>query len=762
MTPLQLMKAFLKAKTKDAVEKVRDRAVQNGYTTSFYGGTQENAPAATLASDPNKAISELLLNGVDTVLSMAVKSILKERPINNALEAIDALQWNADILQAKETDFTKERKVGLYRYIIKTPQVGKESRVDVVDRGEGCSAAEWGIKLGSIHGGNKSLKSLSFNLGVHGQGGSAFLKYAKGGALYISRKYGTDEIMIVYVWRLHSSDPSNPLRKSVWMQLDPITVKVADLNLGDERYFDDWEHGTVVRAYDYGYDPYAWGTDRNTPWATIKNSLAGLPLGFDFYDETQNRKDGGAGSNRNVTGGLIGLAYKRSNAIPIYPTEETKWIEVKGETIGIRYWVGPKPEGRKTTAQNWLESNKPVIYTVSGVRHHHSDYGHLLRKCKLTILSGFLVIQIICDNVTTDTLEEIFSSSREVGDERFTAAVYKKLESVLRADDRLKEIAANWIVAGAGNVKAYQKTLDTAVNEILQNGATGAYHAALKSGLGEHLQDINSGKGGDESDPEIKRFYRTVKSNSDGRRTEIELTNEPTRLKFRGNGLIRVPEGAPSTVIAYTDAVNQIAKNIRLEVIGDAPVKASVSQINDGRIHVEVDGSKAKQGDRVIIRLSLKVAGNKKLTTSRGVLILSQSEYTEWASGEGRAKGKQSTKPHRANANMNVTVNIQGIISDAPEWDSFLATGSSNNKEITVRAEMVENVFLIRYNGGYPSLLLAKQSLPREKQEHFDAQLESELAIAAANAQRYQIVMDHKRWILNLEQAIHSALALAK
>ncbi|MCG8625994.1 MAG: hypothetical protein MJE68_28855 [Proteobacteria bacterium] len=404
-------------------------------------------------SDPSKALTELMTNMADAVLTKHVrqkdicpKSAKAPQNMHEAVQLIKKIPGgklsNLDARDQWLREFAKKNLV-----IGVTSTKSKSDSMPCytfIDNGEGQKPEDFASTFLSLSRRNKS--DIPFVQGKYNMGSSGVLRYCGecGFKLIISRHH---EGKSGWGWTLIRRRPEDSRNMIIYeyfaLSNGNIPAFPANtlhpLHTKDGKPYDDMKlgTGTVVKLFDYVPDV---GTSVGGPRELLLENMVETPLPFYIYDFRVKAylgkgPDRARGVDPRLFCGMefLLLRYHGGEEIAIGDIIDPKLGELSISAICLE---PPIP--------GWLEPRRSVsriLHSVNGQVHFKQTRGYLSKQCKLPALMDRVVIIVDASNLNPATQLELWKADREnVVDSKIGKYYKQEVTKVIKESAILKAL----------------------------------------------------------------------------------------------------------------------------------------------------------------------------------------------------------------------------------------------------------------------------------------------------------------------------------
>ncbi len=658
---LQLLSAESEADVQRIIENTPEMANADNWIPLDNRETNFNV-TSNQASDGGKALTELMTNMVDAVLTKHayLKNIDprgKEAPAT-MYEGVDLLikkLWGGRLINLEPNDSwlrdfaQKNLVIGITG--AKTKKEGLPCYT-FVDNGEGQAPENFDTTFVSLSAGNK--KSIPFVQGKFNMGSSGVLRYCgrRWFKLIVSRRYdGTSP----WGWTLirRRPDVGDDLPIAEYFVLSPTSNEIpafeSDIlypfnTMSGSKYDGvSLETGTVVKLYDYqvGSKFLSFKGSREI----LNENLVETILPFRLLDFRQLPKSKGALEAARKRGG------ERAEGIdsrPFYGMEflllnshREEGLEDEEDAAGQeKIFVGNVSDEElgkisisairlKNELPGWLKaSNKRVFHTVNGQVQYKQTRGFLSQSCRFPALKDRVVVIIDSSSLKFSAHNEVWKGDREhisntILGERYREKVTQAIKESKALKELQKEIAQQELERATKSESnaLFQKLVDADRN------------------LANLLSD---------RDPTIKLPAAGGASGGDAGTGEFEGLYSPTFVRLEGRineKGIDLPIDRNRPVSALTDAengyLNRPQNRGRILLDDDIRSRFGIREhLHDGELvlFLDPDRERVHVGETFSFRFRLKDDAMAEAVESETltVRIVEEQKASDKSSGTGR------------------------------------------------------------------------------------------------------------------------------
>lgn len=455
----------------------------------YFNDSASNEGAMSLNSDPGRAFTERVTNGIDACIELKILDCPGDKP-RSPLEAVQTL-WNIepdDLVQGVSDGALRKLATDsvIARHYAPSNAADKRDNVlDARDYGIGMTAEEMPGTILSLNRGNKKHKM--YLTGKHGQGASSTFQFADM-TVIASRKVGTDRVAFTIVEKHWDCDPvtGEPRSKTPTYRSLRVNGKVPELCLEDAGEF---AVGTLVRHI--GYEVHLPSNlSENSVLGLLTRTLATalLPIGVEhFFMRYGERSNGAKGGKKNVIRTLPGRrtfrttrgsvaalrrAHWESNNIPAVkrPHDSAKIAHYYSEPfllgktdlggrdgvvdlgqVRFEWWVTIPDDstGPHEALRGYVDPAKPVLITLEGQTHGMESRSLICAASSSGVNGGAglwavgkrMVVHINCDGLDQRARYELFTSTREhLKENPLKRRILDELIHRLKRDDVLTRI----------------------------------------------------------------------------------------------------------------------------------------------------------------------------------------------------------------------------------------------------------------------------------------------------------------------------------
>lgn len=428
-------------------------------------------------ADPSKALTELMTNMVDAVLTKHVRQNgICPKSANAPQSMHEAVQLIKKIPGGKISNLDA-RDQWLREFARKNLVVGVTSAkrksgnlpcYTFVDNGEGQKPEKFASTFLSLSQRNKS--DIPFVQGKYNMGSSGVLRYCGecGFKLIVSRHH---EDKSVWGWTLirRRLEDNMIIYEYFALSNGSIPTFPADalypLHTKDGKPYDDikLETGTVVKLFDYVPDV---GTSVAGPRELLLENMVETPLPFYFYDFRVKEylgkgPDRARGVDPRLFCGMEFLLLRSHD----------------GEEIAIGDIIDPKLGKVSISAicleppiPGWLEPRRSVsriLHSVNGQVHFKQPRGYLSKQCKLPALKDRVVIIVDASDLNPTTQFDLWKADREnVVDSKIGKYYKQKVTDVIKESAVLKKLNHEFVkeelkrATSSGSKKLLQRLVE--------------------------------------------------------------------------------------------------------------------------------------------------------------------------------------------------------------------------------------------------------------------------------------------------------------
>jgi hypothetical protein len=578
LTPTDIVKSVLTARTPEQVEALIDRMLKQGLRGDRpIGDRDNNAGTIEMASNPYSALGERVTNSIDAEIELAAVRKGHNEPEDwpePPTGPRHAARMLFGIPKAGVADLTEqERRKLAGRIVVMLEESGTKERPTVMieDHGIGHTPGEMPEGVLSLNRSNK-LKKPHLH-GAYGQGGSATLRFSPF-TIFISRKApdllqpGEPDLV---AWTIAYRDDGDPYKEALPVYryyVDPDDgVPVFDpAELPDPNW-----HGTRIIHIEYDLTRYsqaytqltngAWGMFQALFFDPVLPFLIGgrrqidldaVKKGAVADDDMSDLVVSAGDSTRVVLGNKVRLDVGPKGNDPEIAWRGSGTVDLTkahGKDLGrlrVNYWVVRRPmdSTRKSDPTlAYVTADSAVTVTLNGQRHEAERRAWLREKLAFPYLAKNLIVQVDIDELSPPARRDLFSSSRErMVDGPMKALVYDEAVAALRQDTELRRLESEMrdraMSKGAQEIgDKVRRKLAKYVNTLLKN----------------KTQPLLVGSGAAQT---VAPPPRPPRPPSPPRSTDdTNLPNVPTDIRFERDP-ITITEGKRTTVWVHLDAKN--------------------------------------------------------------------------------------------------------------------------------------------------------------------------------------------------------------
>lgn len=372
------------------------------------GGNENNFATVNLGSDPAAGLIERVTNAIDAVID---REWLKRGQPSNILSPRQATeQWfginngrlaDIDISDPTIIEISKRVQVTL-----KDSEKDDRPTVDIRDAGTGLRTEDFASSILSLNGSRK-LKKL-FLAGAFGQGGSTALSYSQY-TIILSRFSDADPNNLypvaVTLVRFNAGNPTTDKHGLYEYLVDEATGCPFVFNVDAEVF----AQGTLVRhvSMDLGKYKSVMTAQTNSLWYLAHNYLFDPVLPFRIEERRDNASNGNnrtvAGNNRLLTTGKKNTDYKREATLTF-----------RDGSVTIYWWVlSAEGEHARNRITQYTMSSQPIVVTYNGQKQGDLPNTIIKNDLKMPYLDRYLIVQIDCDRLDSESRRQLFPSTRE-------------------------------------------------------------------------------------------------------------------------------------------------------------------------------------------------------------------------------------------------------------------------------------------------------------------------------------------------------------
>lgn len=618
---------LLRAESEDEVQEIIDSvpAMRDAKNWFPLDGRDTNFNVTSnQASDGGKALTELMTNMVDAVLTRHAyeKGINPKGP--NAPETMyDAVDKLIKNLRGGKLVNLDPRDPWLKDFASKNLVIGitgaRTKRqgypcYTFVDNGEGQAPNNFPTTFLSLSSGNK--RDIKFVQGKYNMGSSGVLGYCgrKGFKLIVSRRYDGKQ---PWGWTLIRRRPNDgnemPVadyfaigKPDVLPQFEQDIVFPFATGAGKQYDGSTLKTGTIVKLFDYNVGR-GFMSFRGAREALNENLVETiLPFRLLDFRQTPDKKRGGDRAEGIDPRPFYGLEYLllRSHREEGLEPDEEEDAGAVDDRIHVANFTDPDlgtisigaiPLKPVHTQPEWLKkSNNRVFHAVNGQVHFKQTKGFLSTTCKLPALKDRLIIIIDASQIKFGAHNEVWKGDREHIRNTILGERYKEVvAAAIRESDSLRKLQ----------------------NKIAEEELKRAT-SAESNDLFQKLVDADPTLAGllSNRDPQIRLPSAGGKNGSDAGKGDFTGKKSPTYLRLEDKAAtIDIPINRTRPVGCRTDVENGYLQrnDIRGRVLVDEAVRTKFGvreNLQDGRltIYFEPIDEHVAVGDTFTLRLGLK------------------------------------------------------------------------------------------------------------------------------------------------------------
>ena len=605
-TCIALLRAESEAEVQSIIKKTPEMANPKNWALLDNRETNFNI-VSNQASDGGKALTELMTNMVDAVLTRYAyekginpKGTCSPTP-QSMYEAVRELVYSS--LHGGKLSALGSKDPWLKNFAIQNLVIGvtgaRRQRDGLpcytfIDNGEGQRAEDFRDTFLSLSAGHK--KSIPFVQGKYNMGSSGVLRYCgeRWFKLILSRRYDrkTPWAWTIMRQRPDSSDkmpvvqffmlPNGDIPSFTMDGLYPL--KTSTQNIYDGVFL---KSGTVVKLYDYniGRNFLSFRGAREA----LNENLIETILPFRILDlrQTPDRKrtgDRALGVDARPFYGIEFLLLHSHKETDMDDNEDAAAAE---EEVDRPLFVGKQKDPKlgeisvsaiplKPTQKQpqWLKKSKfRVFHAVNGQVQYKETRGYLAQKCKLSALKDRVVIVVDASGLTFKAHNEVWKGDRENISNTLWGEDYRAIVTdIIRKSDLLRKLQN----------KIAQQELESAAKAQ----SNSLFNRLLKAD--PSLIYLLTGK----TIPEIKMSTSGGRDGGDVGTGKLNLRRNPTFVRFEEKLVksgIKIPINRSRPIACRTDVENDYLRRAdnRGKVIlsDDIAEKFSVREhLNNGRL----------------------------------------------------------------------------------------------------------------------------------------------------------------------------------
>lgn len=587
--------------------------------TRRIGNSEESAGLIKMASDPFKALAEVL--GSNTYDAHATKFLLENsKKVDLKGSPRDVISTRLGFPQGRFETLGRTNKgiqkalqetVVTLRGEVKSGVTPEYATIDVRDYGIGVENYKISNTLCGLGGGRKTF--CPYLAGAFGQGSKVVLDFTKrdkhgvGNAveMIVTRAQGQDEISVTFIWYDNRRDTA---KTGQWLYLvDPTTGQPwtfkADKNA-------EFEAGTLVRIFDYKLGVQAsdkFGSSDHDLVGQIRRTIPDPLAPLTFKDEREAPDSASwrryLGSKRGKTA-YMGSIYDLNHDRHVRSQGSYNIMFAPGEFVKLRWYVFSYDSGTDQVSR-YSNKERPFILTMNGQTHGEFAKHLLTRDVGYAALNKRFVAFLDVDGLSHLTKRDLFSSTRESlklsSDMR---NLYQHVVQCLKGDDQLKKLNDEYRDSKSTSGKDSE---DMILNQILC----------------KHIKSMST------KNPFGSRKRQNTSENvaTPPPLLNIPVNNPPTLFELQGATTRDIYPGQTLVVKVNTDASPALLSNVT-KLLVDSPytyltyTHMSSPETSGGRLsfHFQVD-PKAPVGSEATLGLKLKVSKTETLSVSLVTMV---------------------------------------------------------------------------------------------------------------------------------------------
>lgn len=448
------------------------------------GEKADNIATINMGTDPAAGLTERITNAIDAVLELEWHKQGKPTDVDSPRMA--AQQWfNIPDGKLSNIENASERSIQdlakKIRVTLMDSEKDNQPTVEIRDMGIGLTSEQFKTTILSLHGGNKLHKL--YLMGAYGQGGSTALSFSNFSIIISKPSIGNvtnmGKVSFTIVRINHGKVGYD---KQPWYEycIDPKTKLPLTFEVDDKIFLP----GTLVRHIGMDINKYAVKITgpTNSLWYLAHHFLFDAVLPYTISGERAKdlNKDTEKVENRIVLGNNRRLSRGGGDDRELTQYKREATLTFRDGKVTIYYWVltleGEKPWER---IKNYTLASQPIIITFNGQKQGQLPNYLIKNDLKLPFLEKYLVVQIECDQLDSESKRHLFSTTREsLRDTTILDELKKITIDTLNADDNLqrldKERKDRYLKKDETEaVDKLRKRLATRINAYLKGSGSG-------------------------------------------------------------------------------------------------------------------------------------------------------------------------------------------------------------------------------------------------------------------------------------------------